>query len=250
KWADGGSISFLYSYTDLLLNKESNQTASEFVRQKIRTTVKDLRTAELLCPNNHPIGTKRLILDTDYYETYNRDNVTLVDIRSQPIQEVTPTGLRTADADYAFDAIVFATGFDAMTGAMKEIDIRSDAGLSIQAKWEDGPRTYLRIMIAGFPNLFMITGPQSPGVKSQMILACEQHVDWIADCIQYLRDRGVARIEAEQKAEDAWVQHNNEVADRTLYPLANSWYVGANIPGKRQGVMPYVRGSGPYTKKL
>ena len=249
KWAEGGSISFLYSYTDLLLTKEANDTASEFVRRKIRATVKDPKTAELLCPNNHPIGTKRLILDTDYYETYNRDNVTLVDIRSRPIEEITPTGLRTADVEYALDAIVFATGFDAMTGAMKEIDIHTDAGVSIQAKWENGPRTYLGLMIAGFPNLFMITGPQSPGVKSQMILACEQHVDWIADCLQYLRDRGLTRVEAEQDAEDFWVRHNNEVADRTLYPLANSWYVGANIPGKPRVFMPYVGGVAAYKKK-
>ena len=249
KWAEGGSISFLYSYTDLLINKESNETASEFVRRKIRATLKDPKTAELLCPNDHPIGTKRLILDTDYYETYNRDNVTLVDIRSRPIEEITSTGLRTADTDYALDAIVFATGFDAMTGAMKEIDIHTDAGVSIREKWEHGPRTYLGIMIAGFPNLFMITGPQSPGVKSQMILACEQHVDWIADCIQYLRDHAFSRIEAEEDAEDAWVRHNNEVADRTLYPLANSWYVGANIPGKPRVFMPYVGGVAAYKKK-
>jgi len=249
KWAEGGSISFLYSYTDLLINKASNETASEFVRRKIRATVKDPKTADLLCPHDHPIGTKRLILDTDYYETYNRDNVTLVDIRSRPIKEIIPTGLRTADTDYALDAIVFATGFDAMTGAMKEIDIHTDAGVSISEKWEHGPRTYLGIMIAGFPNLFMITGPQSPGVKSQMILACEQHVDWIADCMQYLRDHGFSRIEAEQDAEDAWVQHNNEVADRTLYPLANSWYVGANIPGKHRVFMPYVGGVTAYKKK-
>jgi cyclohexanone monooxygenase len=232
KWAEGGSISFLYSYNDLLLHQQSNETAAEFVRQKIRATVKDPRTAALLCPSDHPIGTKRLILDTEYYETYNRDNVTLVDIKNKPVTEITPSGLRTADADYALDAIVFATGFDAMTGAMKEIDIHTDAGMSIRAKWEHGPRTYLGIMIAGFPNLFMITGPQSPGVKSQMILACEQHVDWIADCVLYLRNRGLSCIEAMEDAEDAWVQHNNEVADRTLYPLANSWYVGANIPGK------------------
>jgi len=249
KWAEGGSISFLYSFTDLLIKKESNETASEFVRRKIRATVKDPKTAELLCPNDHPIGTKRLILDTDYYETYNRDNVTLVDIRSKPIKEITPTGLRTADVDYALDAIVFATGFDAMTGAMKEIDIHTDAGMSVREKWEHGPRTYLGIMMAGFPNLFMITGPQSPGVKSQMILACEQHVDWIADCVQYLRDHGFSRIEAEEDAEDAWVQHNNEVADRTLYPLANSWYVGANIPGKPRVFMPYVGGVAAYKKK-
>jgi cyclohexanone monooxygenase len=249
KWAEGGSISYLYSFTDLLLDKQSNDTASEFVRRKIRATVNDPKTAELLCPNDHPIGTKRLILDTDYYETYNRGNVTLVDIRSKPIEEITPSGLRTADAQYALDAIVFATGFDAMTGAMKEIDIRTDAGVTIREKWEHGPRTYLGIMMAGFPNLFMITGPQSPGVKSQMILACEQHVDWIADCIRHLRDQGLARIEAEQDAEDAWVQHNNEVADRTLYPLANSWYVGANIPGKPRVFMPYVGGVAAYKKK-
>jgi cyclohexanone monooxygenase len=249
KWAEGGSISFLYSFTDLLINRESNETASEFVRRKIRATVNDAKTAELLCPNDHPIGTKRLILDTDYYETYNRDNVTFVDIRSKPIKEITPTGLRTADTDYVLDAIVFATGFDAMTGAMKEIDIHTDAGLSIREKWEHGPHTYLGIMIAGFPNLFMITGPQSPGVKSQMILACEQHVDWIADCVQYLRDYGFSRIEAEQDAEDAWVRQNNEVADRTLYPLANSWYVGANIPGKPRVFMPYVGGVAAYKKK-
>jgi cyclohexanone monooxygenase len=249
KWAEGGSISFLYSYNDLLTNKQSNDTASEFVRRKIRATVKDPRTAELLCPNDHPIGTKRLILDTDYYETYNRDNVTLVDIRKKPIEAITPDGIRTADREYPLDAIVFATGFDAMTGAMKEIDIRTDAGIAIGAKWEDGPRTYLGIMMAGFPNLFMITGPQSPGVKSQMILACEQHVDWIADCLRYVRDGGFSRIEAEQAAEDAWVRHNNEVADRTLYPLANSWYVGANIPGKPRVFMPYVGGVTAYKKK-
>jgi cyclohexanone monooxygenase len=132
---------------------------------------------------------------------------------------------------------------------MKEIDIKTDAGLSIRDKWEYGPRTYLGIMMAGFPNLFMVTGPQSPGVKSQMILACEQHVDWIADCLRYLRDHGFARIEAEAAAEDAWVRHNNEVADRTLYPLANSWYVGANIPGKPRVFMPYVGGVSAYKKK-
>jgi cyclohexanone monooxygenase len=249
KWMEGGSISFLYSFTDLLISKEANETASEFVRRKIRATVRDPKTAELLCPNDHPIGTKRLILDTDYYETYNRDNVTLVDIRSKAIREITPTGLSTTDANYELDAIVFATGFDAMTGAMKEIDIHTDAGMSIRQKWEHGPRTYLGIMIAGFPNLFMITGPQSPGVKSQMILSCEQHVDWIADCLQYLRARGFSRIEAEQDAEDAWVQHNNEIANRTLYPLAKSWYVGANIPGKPRVFMPYVGGVTAYKKR-
>ena len=249
KWEEGGSINYLYAYTDLLVNKTSNETASEFVREKIRATVKDPRTAELLCPTDHPIGTKRLILDTEYYETYNRDNVALVDIRSAPINEITLDGVRTANVEYALDVIIFATGFDAMTGAMKEIDLRTDKGMTIEEKWANGPRTYLGIMMAGFPNLFMITGPQSPGVKSQMILSCEQHVDWIADCLQHLRDSGLHRIEPEKAAEDAWVQHTNEVADGTLYPLANSWYVGANILGKPRVFMPYVGGVTAYRKK-
>lgn len=249
KWNEGGSISFLYAFTDLLTNKAANDTASDFVREKIRATVKDPKTAELLCPNDHPIGTKRLILDTNYYETYNRPNVTLVDIRSAPIEEITPTGLRTAAASYELDAIVFATGFDAMTGAMKEIDIRNDKGLSIADKWRDGPLTYLGIMMSGFPNLFMITGPQSPGVKSQMILSCEQHVDWISDCIRHMGERQLRRIEPEQTAEMAWVHHNNEVADSTLYPMANSWYMGSNIPGKPRVFMPYVGGVTAYKKK-
>ncbi|MBU2531898.1 MAG: NAD(P)/FAD-dependent oxidoreductase [Alphaproteobacteria bacterium] len=249
KWAAGGSISFLYAFTDLLTNKAANDTASEFVRNKIRQTVGDPKTAELLCPNDHPIGTKRLILDTDYYETYNRDNVTLVDVRSAPIRQITETGLRTTDDEFELDAIVFATGFDAMTGAMKEIDIRGDGGTTIADKWRDGPRTYLGLMTAGFPNLFMVTGPQSPGVKSQMILSCEQHVDWITDCLNHLRETGGTRIEASKTAEDYWVEHNNEVADSTLYPLANSWYVGANIPGKPRVFMPYVGGVTRYKEK-
>lgn len=249
KWAAGGSISYLYAFTDLLTNKEANDTASEFVRNKIRSIVKDPVTAELLCPNDHPIGTKRLILDTDYYETYNRDNVTLVDVRTHPIERLTENGIRTTNGNYELDAIVFATGFDAMTGAMKEIDIRADKGPLIADKWRDGPRTYLGLMAAGFPNLFMITGPQSPGVKSQMILSCEQHVNWITDCLNSMRENGQTRIEAQKDAENYWVEHNNEVADSTLYPLANSWYVGANIPGKPRVFMPYVGGVTSYKEK-
>ena len=249
KWAEGGSISFLYSYTDLLTNLEANATASEFVRQKIRGIVRDPVVAELLAPNDHPIGTKRLCLDTNYYETYNRDNVTLVNARRTPIQEITPTGLRTQEAEFAFDAIVFATGFDAMTGALAEIDIRLRSGATLREKWSSGPRTYLGLMVAGFPNLFLITGPGSPGVKSQMILSIEQHTDWIVACLTHMRARACNRIEAEQAAEDAWVEHVNEVANATLYPLANSWYMGANIPGKPRIFMPYVGGVQAYTRK-
>ena len=249
KWAEGGSISFLYSYTDLLLNKAANDTASEFVRNKIRSIVRDQKVAGLLAPNDHPIGTKRLCLDTNYYETYNRDNVTLVDARSAPIQEITATGVKTADAEYEFDAIVFATGFDAMTGALKEIDIRAGNGPTLAEKWEGGPATYLGLMVAGFPNMFIITGPGSPSVKTQMIVAIEQHMDWIGDCLVAMKTRGMHRIEPSPDAERDWVRHVNEVADRTLYPLANSWYVGANIPGKPRVFMPYVGGFAGYKLK-
>jgi cyclohexanone monooxygenase len=249
KWAEGGSISFLFSYTDLLVNKAANDTASEFVREKIRQIVRDPAVAELLAPKDHPIGTKRLCLDTNYYEIYNRDNVTLVDVRGAPIEEITPKGLRTRDREYVLDSIVFATGFDAMTGAMLNIDIRTRSGAMLEEKWSAGPKTYLGLMVAGFPNLFMITGPQSPGVKSQMILSIEQHANWIADCLTHLRSRGFARIEANAQSESKWVEHVNEVADGTLYPLANSWYVGANIPGKPRIFMPYVGGFAAYKKK-
>jgi len=249
KWKEGGSISFLYSYTDLLTNKESNDTACEFVRNKIRQTVKDPKVAELLCPDDHPIGTKRLILDTHYYEIYNRDNVTLVDARKAPVVEITPKGVRTTEREYEVDAIAFATGFDAMTGALREIDVRVKGGEKLAEKWAGGPRTYLGLMVAGFPNLFVITGPGSPGVKSQMILACEQHTDWIVGCLKHLRANSFARIEPTPQAETLWVQHVNDVANSTLYPLANSWYVGANIPGKPRVFMPYVGGVQNYKKK-
>jgi cyclohexanone monooxygenase len=250
KWAEGGSISFLYSYTDLLVNKESNDTASEFVRQKIRGIVRNPAVAEILAPKDHPIGTKRLCLDTNYYETYNRNNVALVDVKNDPIVEITATGVRTASREHGpFDAIVFATGFDAMTGALREIDIRVQGGAVLAEEWQAGPQTYLGLMMAGFPNMFVVTGPGSPSVKTQMILAIEQHTDWIADCLQHLRTHGYRRIEPDRGAQEAWVRHVNDVADSTLYPLANSWYVGANIPGKPRVFMPYVGGFAGYKRK-
>jgi cyclohexanone monooxygenase len=250
KWEEGGSISFLYSYTDLLVNKESNDTASEFVRRKIRGIVHNPATAEILAPKDHPIGTKRLCLDTNYYETYNRNNVSLVDVKHDPIEEITATGLRTRDqASGPFDALVFATGFDAMTGALREIDILVEGGPALADQWEAGPRTYLGLMVCGFPNMFVITGPGSPSVKTQMIIAIEQHTDWIADCLTYLRAHGYSRIEASRPAQDEWVDHVNRVADSTLYPLANSWYTGANIPGKPRVFMPYVGGFAGYRRK-
>ncbi len=249
KWREGGSISFLFSYTDLLTSDAANGTASDFVRGKIRQIVNDPRTAELLCPDDHPIGTKRLILDTGYYETYNLPHVSLVDIRTHPIEEITETGVRTGKAEYPLDAIVFATGFDAMTGAMRSIDISSSSGVTLDEQWEHGPRTYLGLMVAGLPNMFMVTGPQSPGVKSQMILSIEMHVDWIAGCLEHMREKGLGRIEATEQAQEEWVTHTREVAEATLYPKANSWYMGANIPGKPRVFMPYVAGVHAYKAK-
>jgi cyclohexanone monooxygenase len=248
KWQEGGSISYLYAYTDLLVSKEANDTASEFVRNKIRGIVKDPKTAELLAPKSHPIGTKRLCLDTNYYETYNRPNVSLVDVRSDPIEEITETGLRTGNRQFELDAIVFATGFDAMTGALREIDVRTTDGAVLRDHWEGGPLTYLGLMVAGFPNMFVVTGPGSPGVKTQMIASIEQHVDWIADAIDHLGKQQLDRIEPTPKAEMDWVHHVNDVANGTLYPLANSWYMGANIPGKPRVFMPYVGGFDRYKK--
>ncbi len=247
-WERGGSIGFLSCYTDFLVSEEANETAAAFVREKIRSVVKDPKLAALLTPTDHPIGTKRLCLDTGYYETYNRPNVSLVDVRSAPIQEITPKGVRTADQEFELDAIAFATGFDAMTGALREIDIRGADGTRLADKWVGGPMTYLGIMVAGFPNMFIVTGPGSPGVKSQMIHSIEQHVDWVSDLLKTASERQIRRIEADGEAETNWVSHVNEVADATLYPRANSWYVGANIPGKPRVFMPYVAGVGVYRK--
>ena len=248
-WQRGGIGSINAAFKDLVTNPDANETVAQFVRDKIRQTVHDPATAELLIPREYPFGTKRLCVDIDYFETYNRPNVTLVDVRSAPIQEITPRGLRTSTGEYALDAIVFATGYDAMTGPLFAIDIRGRDGQSLKTKWSDGPRTYLGLATAGFPNLFMITGPGSPSVLSNMVVSIEQHVDWITDCVRFLKDHHYTKIEASRQAEDAWVRHVNEVADLTLYPRANSWYMGANIPDKPRVFMPYLGGVGAYRQK-
>jgi cyclohexanone monooxygenase len=248
RWESGGTT-FMAAFNDLIFNMASNDTAAEFVRGKIKAMVKDPAKAELLAPTNHPIGTKRICVDTDYYLTYNQPNVDLVDVRSAPIEAVTPDGLLVRGQEYAFDAIVFATGFDAMTGALTRMGIVGRGGETLADKWESGPRTYLGLMTAGFPNLFMITGPGSPSVLSNMIVSIEQHVDWIADCLKHLTDRQMDCIEASRPAENDWVQHVNDVADTTLYPSAASWYMGANIPGKPRVFMPYIGGVGAYRQK-
>ncbi|MDQ1598369.1 MAG: hypothetical protein QOI70_1793 [Microbacteriaceae bacterium] len=248
-WDSGNLVGMLLGFNDLLTSKEANDTACEFVRNKIRAIVKDPQTAEDLCPFDHPLGTKRPCLDSGYYETFNRDNVKLINLRRTPIEEITPTGIRTSDQEFTFDAIIFATGFDAMTGALVAVDIEGQDGITLKNKWQDGTRTYLGIMVHGFPNLFTITGPASPSVFSNMMISIEQHVDWIAACMVYLRDHGKASIEASQEAEDFWVQHNTEAGDATLYPLANSWYMGSNVPGKPRVLMPYIGGVGVYREE-
>ncbi len=249
RWEIGG-FALGGAFIDLGINIEANETAAEFVRNKIRATVNDPTTAELLCPKDYPFATKRLCVDTEYFETYNRENVRLVDVKNNPVTSITPTGLKLADgAEYAFDVIVFATGFDAMTGALSKIDIRGRNGIKLTDKWEAGPRTYLGLQIAGFPNLFTITGPGSPSVLTNMIVSIEQHVDWITDCLEYLREHEVGTIEATTEAEDQWVEHVNFVADQTLYTRANSWYIGANVPGKPRVFMPYIGGLNMYSKK-
>ncbi|WP_066469564.1 NAD(P)/FAD-dependent oxidoreductase [Bosea sp. WAO] len=245
RWQKGGA-NFMHAFNDILVDKAANDTAADFVRNKIRQSVTDPRTAEALLPHDHPLGAKRICVDTDYYETFNRGNVALVDVREAPIEGLTAAGLRVGGRDYAFDAIVFATGFDAMTGALDAIDIRGCDGSSLKQAWSAGPRSYLGLMSAGFPNLFTITGPGSPSVLSNVIVSIEQHVDWIADCLAHLRRNGLNRIEADRQAQEDWVTHVNEVAHRTLYPQANSWYMGANIPGKTRVFMPYIGGVNVY----
>jgi cation diffusion facilitator CzcD-associated flavoprotein CzcO/acetyl esterase/lipase len=245
-WAEGGIAGVLLAFNDINVNAEANRTAADFVCSKIRQIVKDPATAQALCPTTHPIGTKRICVDIDYYETYNRANVTLVDVRSDPIVAITRRGVRTAGSEYQLDVIAFAIGFDAITGSLLEIDIRGRDGRSLKDKWSEGPRTYLGLATAGFPNMFFVTGPGSPSVLSNMVCSIEQHVDWIADCISSLREREVETIEATGDAEDGWVAHVADVAEATLFPRANSWYVGANVPGKPRVFMPYLGGVGNY----
>ena len=244
-WERGGAF-FLSAFADTMMNPATNALVAEYVRNKIRATVKDPDIAERLCPSNHPIGTKRICVDTGYYETYNRDNVTLVDVAADPIEAITATGLRTGTDSYEFDVLVLATGFDAMTGALGRMDIRGEDGKRLKDKWAEGPRSYLGLSIAGFPNFFTVTGPGSPSVLSNMMVSIEQHVDWIVDCMQHMRNSGYKRIEAQPSAENQWVNHVNEVASATLFPQAGSWYMGANVEGKPRVFMPYAAGVGPY----
>ncbi len=248
RWARGG-LGLGGTFIDIIVNREANDTAVEFVAGKIRSIVKDPDIAERLVPRTYPLATKRLCVDTNYYATFNRENVTLVDLSSNPIRAITPTGLQMAQQSIELDSIIYALGFDAMTGALNRIDIRGRGGAALKDKWSDGPKTYLGLMVSGFPNMFLVTGPGSPSVLSNMVVSIEQHVDWIADCIVHLGQRQADAIEATPDAEAAWVAHVNEVAHMTLFPQANSWYMGANVPGKPRVFLPYIGGVGAYRQK-
>jgi cyclohexanone monooxygenase len=248
-WDAGGFPFWLANYQDMFFSPEANEVCADFLRRKIRETVKDPAVAEKLIPKSYPYGTKRQPLDTNYFETFNKPNVSLVDVNETPIVEITRSGIRTSAASYDLDIIVFGTGFDAMTGPVKKLNIRGRNGASLADCWEDGPHSYLGLMVAGFPNLFTVTGPGSPSVLSNMPVSIEQHVEWIADCIGYLRTNGIASIEPTPEAQAQWTAHVAEVANSSLMVQANSWYMGRNIPGKPQVFMPYLGGVGPYRQK-
>ena len=246
RWLRGGA-NFVHAFNDLFTNRQSNDTAADFVRAKIRQAVKDPVVAKKLTPDDHAIGTKRICVDSGYYETFNLPHVRLVDLRAEPIKAITESGIQTTAADYGLDCIVFATGYDAVTGSLDRIDIRGKGGVALKESWSQGPRSYLGLMSVGFPNLLFITGPGSPSITTNVIVAIEQHVDWITNCLQHMQDNKLATTEAQATAQDEWVAHVKEVADRTLFPGTKSWFMGANIPGKPNVFLPYVGGLGNYT---
>jgi cyclohexanone monooxygenase len=246
RWEKGG-VYIIGAFNDLLFNKDSNETCAEFVREKIRAVVDDPEVAAKLVPNSHPIFTKRPCVDSGYYQTFNRDNVALVDVRETPIETVTETGIRAGGKDYEFDMLVLAIGFDAMTGAMTRIDIRGRGGVRLKDVWDgEGPNSYLGLAIAGFPNMFMIAGPGSPSVLGNMMGAFEENAAWIADCVAYMNDRQLGVIEVDQEAQDVWMAEVKRAAELTLYTTVDSWYTGANVPGKKRAFTPYLGGWSNY----
>ncbi len=244
-WTKGGG-GMLSLFSDLLLDAKANETAASFVRNKIASLVEDPAIASVLTPKDYHIGAKRLCVDTDYYKTFNLPNVTLVDLRAEPIQEFTADGPLTSCKQYTLDTMVFATGFDAMTGSLMNIDIRGVNSISLGEKWSDGPKTYLGLAIGSFPNMFIVAGPGSPSVLSNMVMSIEMHVDWIAECIRTVRAMGATRIEAEDEAEERWTQRLAKLAEMTLLGNAASWYTGANIPGKPRVFSAYLGGAHRY----
>jgi cation diffusion facilitator CzcD-associated flavoprotein CzcO len=247
QWEKGG-LQFRAAFNDITTSKKANDTAAEFLKDKIRQIVKDPKTAQILADIDHPYAAKRPPIDSFYFETFNQPHVTLVDVRSDPIEAITPKGIRLkSGAEHEVDIIVFATGFDAMTGSLAKLNIKGRGGLPLAKAWEAGPRNYLGLQVAGFPNMFTITGPGSPSVLCNMPVPIEQHAEWIADCIDHMRRNGIERIEAKPESMDRWVAHVNEAANATLLPEAHhSWYLGANVPGKPRVFMPYAGGMARY----
>lgn len=247
-WGKGDLVYILTQlWADQGVDVDGNALICDFIREKIGTIVKDPETAAALMPHDHPFGAKRPCLDTNYYATYNRPNVTLVNLREEPIKAITADSITTGKRSFDVDVIVFATGFDAMTGAIRAVHpITGRGGKSLTDVWAQGPQTYLGLTVAGFPNFFMITGPGSPSVLSNMAVSIEQHVDWVVDRLAALRDAGFTTVEATETAQAGWGQHMADCSTLTLHRLANTWYTGANVPGKVQGLMPYTGGVGPY----
>src|ERR1700739_4818334 len=251
-WDAGGFAFWLANYQDMFFSKEANDIIADYLKRKTRSTVNDPVVAEKLTPKNYPYGTKRQPLDTNYFETFNKKNVLLVDASTDgPIEEITRDGIRAGGREYPLDIIVVATGFDALTGPIKKLGIKGRGGRILAEEWEEGPQTYLGVAIAGYPNLFTITGPQSPSVLSNMPVSIEQHVEWITACIDKMRRNGKTSIEAIAAAQDQWVEHVNQIVSMTLMPGANSWYMSANIPGKPRAFLPYLdpEGIGGYRKR-
>ena len=245
-WDEGLLTGLMSTFSDIQLDEDANDEVAEFIRDRIRNTVQDRQTADDLTPKAYPYATKRPCIDTNYYETYNRENVSLVNLRRTPIESITEKGIETSDGAREFDAIVYATGFDAMTGPLLRVDIRGRGGKRLVDAWIDGPRSYLGIAIHGFPNLFTITGPSSPSVLSNMLVSIEQHVDWVSDCIGWMNEHDKTAIEPSDEAERDWAEHTAHLAGMTLFPQADSWYMGANVPGKPRMFLAYVGGVGAY----
>ena len=247
-WEKGG-LQFRATFNDLVTNIDANKTASEFIKGKIRQTVTNKKFANILSDIDHPYAGKRPPIDSHYFETFNRDNINLIDLRSNPIMHIDNEGIQTKENHFNLDIIVFATGYDAMTGPLLNMNITGKQNLKLKDFWKEGPQTFLGLQIPGFPNLFTITGPGSPSVLTNMPMAIEQHVEWVRDCISYMSNKNHSTIEADQKSADKWGDEVNAVANKTLLPtVKHSWYLGANIPGKPQVFMPYAGGLPKYTE--
>lgn len=249
RWQEGG-FRFMLTFEDLIINPDTNEKVSQFVREKIRETVDDEDLAEKLVPKDHYYATKRPPLHTNYYETFNKDHVSLVDVTETPIERMTPEGIQTSDEHHEFDMIIYATGFDAMTGTLLNMDIQGRDGLTLDEKWEDGPQTYLGLGVHGFPNMFTITGPQSPSVLSNMPVSIEHHVEWVSNALNHFAKNDIRVVEPTKEAEEAWTAHNTEVAEQTLYPTADSWYMNENIEDKPTVFTPYIGGVDVYHQTI